>query len=659
MPFQSSESLDDQIVLDGSNGFPNGVISATRPDGIPATSLSDAVNMDYDDFGNLITRYGTQSFIGNGLVANWESIVSNWEALTTTYWGSGLPTDIQILAGFYFDTAASERLIIAGYSPGGATRQLYVGNPTTAWGAISGSSFSSSATYVYFAQLNEKLYYSDGVGVLKYITSANANSSITAGKVSRVDVVFGGSAYDFIPSTAGGTITVTGGGGSGLTLEGVVSNGVVVAVNILNPGSGYTSAPTITFTGAGPTHAHAKAFLSLNPPNKPIYLVSHTQRLFCASADTTITPDTLYFSDILDGETWDPAGSIRVGGDGDPITGLFSWFGSRILVFKERSIWYVDADPTQDPADWVVGLVSGNIGCVSHRSIVGIGADILFLSRDGVRSIAQIQAGTQTDVGLPISAPIKDIVSKINRSKYHLCEAVAWNNRYLLAVPLLDFESLLTEDMQEILTEDDQAILTGSENANNCVLVYHLLAKAWIGYWTNWSVSDFIPTQFSGNGPILMWGGQLLSANSGASQVWAFSDYLPNTRTDPAPITAFFDSGYPYESRITTQAFNFNEPIPQKTGYNAQFALENPNPDWTGSFDMEFSTDMGKTWTTLQTNVDVQPQDFKFLKSFNLISRGRWNNIQFRVKTSQDIGGRMMPQSITTTGFLDSIRPEQ
>lgn len=658
MPFQSSESLDDQIVLDGSNGFPNGVISATRPDGIPATSLSDAVNMDYDDFGNLITRYGAISFIGNGLAANWESIVSNWEALTTTYWGSGLPTDIQIIAGFYFDTAASERLIIAGYSPGGATRQLYVGNPTTAWGAISGSSFSSSATYVYFAQLNEKLYYSDGVGTLKYIDAANSNASTTVGKVSRVDVINQSNNHSTIPAITFSAPPVTVPPSVTATGVAVVSGaGSLVAITITNPGSGYTTAPTITISPAN--GSHAVAYVSLNPPNKPIYLVSHTQRLFCASADTTITPDTLYFSDILDGETWDPAGSIRVGGDGDPITGLFSWFGSRILVFKERSIWYVDADPTQDPADWVVGLVSGNIGCVSHRSIVGIGADILFLSRDGVRSIAQIQAGTQTDVGLPISAPIKDIVSKINRSSYHLCEAVAWNNRYLLAVPLVDFESLLTEDMQEILTEDDEAILTGSENANNCVLVYHLLAKAWIGYWTNWSVADFIPTQFSSNGPILMWGGQLLSATSGASQVWAFSDYLPNTRTDPAPITAFFDSGYPYGSRITTKAFNFNEPIPQKTGYNAQFALENPNPDWTGSFDMEFSTDMGKTWTTLEANVDVQPQDFKFLKSFNLISRGRWNSIQFRVKTSQDIGGRMMPQSITTTGFLDSIRPEQ
>jgi len=653
MPFQSSESLDDQIVLDGSNGFPSGVITATRPDGIPATSLADAVNMDYDDFGNLVTRYGAQSIIGNSLSATWESIVTNWESITS-YWGSSLPTDIEIISGFYFDTAASERIVIAGYSPSGATRQLYVGNPTTSFGAIPSSSYSSSAEYVYFAQLNEKLYYSDGVGSLKYINSSNSHPPITAGKISRVDVINEGNNHSTISTIAFAAPP------SGVTATGVAvvsGAGNLVAIEITNPGSGYTTAPSITISPAN--GSHAVAYISLAAPAKPIYLVSHTQRLFCASADTTLLPDTLYFSDILDGESWDPAGSVRIGGDGDPITGLFSWFGFRLLVLKERSIWYVDANPSQDPADWEIGLVSGNIGCVSHRSIVGVGADVLFLSRDGVRSLAQIQAGTQTDVGLPISAPIKDIVSKINRSKLHLCDAVSWNNRYLLAVPLSDFEDLLTEDQLAILTESDQEILTGSANANNCVLVYHLLAKAWIGYWTNWSVSDFIPTSFSSNGPILMWGGEVLSANSGSGQVWSFSDYLPNTRTDPSPITAFFDSGYPYESRIITKAYNFNEPIPQKTGYNVQFALENQNLDWTASFDMAFSTDMGKTFTTLESNVDVGPQELKFLKSFNLISRGRWNNIQFRLRTSTGIGGRMMPQSITTSGFLDSIRPEQ
>jgi hypothetical protein len=64
MPFQSSDALDDQMLLDGSNGFSTGVVSATRPDAIPATSLESAINMDYDDFGNLVTRLGTLSQTG-------------------------------------------------------------------------------------------------------------------------------------------------------------------------------------------------------------------------------------------------------------------------------------------------------------------------------------------------------------------------------------------------------------------------------------------------------------------------------------------------------------------------------------------------------------------------------------------------------------------
>lgn len=631
MPFQSSESLDDQISLDGSNGFPTGVISATRPDGIPATSMAEAVNMDYDEFGNLVTRFGVQSLVGNSWADTWENIVTNWNSVTQ-YWGSNLPTDIDILAGFYFDTAASERLIVAGYSPAGATRQLYVGNPTTTWSSISGSSFSSTASYVYFAQLNERLYYSDGVGALAYITAANANSSITAGKVSRVDVINQGSGHSALP-----TITFSA-PPSGTTATGdpvVANDGNLIAITITNPGSGYTTAPTITISPAN--QSHALAYVSLSAPSKPIYLVSHTQRLFCASADTANLPDTVYFSDILDGEVWDPAGSVRVGGDGDPITGLFSWFGYKLLVFKERSTWYIEADPSQDPADWVIGLISGNIGCVSHRSIVSVGADVLFLSRDGVRSIAQIQAGTQTDVGLPISAPIKDVISRINRSKLSLCDAVAWNNRYMLAVPL-----------------------DAGSTANTNVLVYHLLAKAWIGYWDNWVVSDFIPTNFAANGPILMWAGKVSTPLSpGSGQVYAFSDYLPNSRTAPAPVSAYYDAGDPYVSQIATKAYNFGEPIPQKTGYNVQFAFENQFSATTGDVNLYFSTDMGNSFTALENNVTIPAANMKFLKSYNLISRGRWNNIQFKAATPTGIGGKLMPQSVTVTGFLDSIRPEQ
>jgi hypothetical protein len=186
MPFQSSDALDDQMLLDGSTAFSTGVISATRPDGIPATSMESAINMDYDDFGNLVTRVGTVSLAGNAVSGNWENIVDNWESVVS-YFGSNLPTNATVFSGFYFDTAASERLVIAVNDT--LTKSLYYGAPAASYNLISGSTLSSSATYVYFAQINDKLFYSDGVGSLRYITSANAYSSVTAGKISRIDVI--------------------------------------------------------------------------------------------------------------------------------------------------------------------------------------------------------------------------------------------------------------------------------------------------------------------------------------------------------------------------------------------------------------------------------------------------------------------------------------
>ena len=46
------------------------------------------------------------------------------------------------------------------------------------------------------------------------------------------------------------TVTITGGGGSGATATAVVAGSAVGAVTITNAGSGYTSQPTITITGA-------------------------------------------------------------------------------------------------------------------------------------------------------------------------------------------------------------------------------------------------------------------------------------------------------------------------------------------------------------------------------------------------------------------------
>jgi len=652
MPFQSSDALDDQMLLDGSTGFSTGVISATRPDAIPATSMESAINMDYDDFGNLVTRLGTVSLTGASEVSNWEDIVSNWES-TNSNFGSNLQSNSTVLSGFYFDTATSERLVIAVNDISTSTKSLYFGSPATSYSQISGSTLNASAFYVYFAQLNDKLFYSDGLGTLKYVSSSNLSNSTAAGKISRIDVINQGSNHGSIP-----TITVAAPpSGITATATAVVSNdGNLVFITITDPGSGYTTAPAITISPAA--SSHAVAFVSLTPPAKPIFLTTHTNRLFAVSADTSIQPDTLYFSDILDGESWDPLGSIRIGGDGDPIKGLYSWFGYQLIVFKERSIWSVNADPTQDAADWTISLISGNIGCSSHRSITAVGPDVFFLSRDGVRSLQQIQAGTQTSVGLALSSPINDLISRIDKTKLDLCDGVFWNNRYLLAVPFVTEEPTIlgVESEYALLTENSIDIaLEGALNENNAVIVYHSLARSWLGYWDNWIVNDFIPTSFSTFGPVLMFAGDIISVSAGAGQVWSFNDYLPNSRLNPISSSAYTDGGANYQSEVITKAYNLNEPIPDKIGYSVQFAFDNPYTTATTTAEVSLAKDMSATFVTLDSALAITSSQ-KFLKAYNLISQGRWNTLQFKVTTD---AGRLSLQSTILSGFVDSVRPQQ
>ena len=630
-PFIANEVLDDPMGVDGSTGFAGGVVSATRPDIIPANALADGLNLDYDDFGNITSRFGSFSINGNPITGTWDTSTEVWST-STKYWGSSIPSTATVLSGFFFDTAASERLVVAVVN--GASRTLYLGNPSTAFATIAGSSFDASASYIYFAQLNERLYYADGVNVLKFIDSTNANNATVATGVSRIDVINPHSGLTSIP-----TVTISAPpSGTTATATAVVSNGQVVAVIVTNPGSGYVTAPTVSFSAAG---IDAVAYISLGPPAKPVFLTTHTQRLFCASADTTLLPDTLYFSDILDGQTWDPAGSVRVGGDGDPITGLYSWFGNRLLVFKERSIWYVDADPTQDPADWVIGTVSGNVGCVSHRSIAAVGADVFFLARDGVRTLSQIQAGTQTDVGIPLSAPIGDLVSQIDPASRAKCDGVYWRNRYMLAVPLRSGQA--------------------SQSSNNAVLVYHVLARAWLGKWDNWNVMDFIPTAFADEGPRLNWAGTLASVPASSSQIRVFADYFSGTRLNPPPVEAFRDDGTSFTTTMVTRAFNFGDATAQKTGYNVQFYTEN-NFAIPAYVDTSFAVDMSGSFTALESQRAIPASSPRSPIAYNLVSRGRWNCIQFKFSSTSGPSSapfRLSLQSVATTGFLETVKPEQ
>ena len=90
----------------------------------------------------------------------------------------------------------------------------------------------------------------DGTGA---ITEAGIFDTIGS-KVDDIAVSAGGTGYTSAP-----TVTFTGGGGTGATATATVAGGVVTAVTVTGVGSGYTSAPTIGFTGGAGSGATATA----------------------------------------------------------------------------------------------------------------------------------------------------------------------------------------------------------------------------------------------------------------------------------------------------------------------------------------------------------------------------------------------------------------
>jgi hypothetical protein len=98
-----------------------------------------------------------------------------------------------------------------------------------------------------------------GSGQFKFalVTSTNFNHQARAAAnmggvspnqfVSSIGVSDGGSGYASAPA-----VTFSGGGGSGATAQATVSGGVVNGITVLTPGSGYSSAPTVTIAPPPP-----------------------------------------------------------------------------------------------------------------------------------------------------------------------------------------------------------------------------------------------------------------------------------------------------------------------------------------------------------------------------------------------------------------------
>ena len=147
------------------------------------------------------------------------------------------------------------------------------------------------------------------------------------------------------------------------------------------------------------------AAVSINTTNAPVdpkYVTGFKNTLFFAGMSSN--PQELVFTAPYGPTDFDPAngaGSIRVD---STITGLFP-FRDSLFIFCEERIFRLDGNTI---SDFVLQPVSRNIGCMNGFTIQEFGGDIVFLGRDGLRTVAGTEKIGDVELG-SISTPVHQL----------------------------------------------------------------------------------------------------------------------------------------------------------------------------------------------------------------------------------------------------------
>lgn len=424
-----NELLDDPLLVEAVTDFRGGVSRVVAPQMLPQNAFARATNMALGPSGNLQTRGGTERV----------TLAPNCTRLLPLALPS-VPASL-LLAG-----AATVRH--TGYDAPNAFAPVIKTGTFTAPALVQGADKG-------FVVTAEDVWECDGTALypLRYLEITLVNKGSGYDSPPAVSFTSAAGAAPVEVASAEATLGAT----AGFTDK-------VVAVNVIYGGRGYTAAPTVTFTaptGSGGVVATATATLRVPPPGA--HAVWHTNRLFIADNDT------LYVSNFFEPGFFGAANSLRVGGgDGQPITGLKAWDNFNLLVFKRLATYLVTTDPTLSVAQWTVEKVSSTVGCVAGRTAVQVGADVWWLSGQGVVSVRRLAQETQREITSSISAPIRDVMSRINWGTVNTSCAAFHDNKVFFALPL---DGVTTP---------------------NSLLVFDTLHQAWLDEWTGLAVDDMV-----------------------------------------------------------------------------------------------------------------------------------------------------------------------
>jgi hypothetical protein len=572
MPIWYNEGLDDQPLFDATVDFRGGMNTTVAPSLLMPNQYALGENVVLNKAGGIETRSGTSLLVSG----------------SNPY------------RGVYFDTPDTEELLLLRDNEAKA----YDGSSTS---TVSGYTATGDISPM---QGVDRVYVASTGGLLEY-----DSTQFYAVKRLSLTIDDGGSGY------TSATLSFSGGSPvEAATAEATVSGGAVTLTNLTAPGRGYTSAPTVTVSGDG---VDATVTATLIDPPAGSTATWHTNRIFLAGISGK--SDTVRVSDLLDPAYWAVGNSFRVGGgEGQAIIAFKSWDVMNLLVFKESSTYLVQTDPAQGVANWGIQKVSDTVGCVASRTAVQVGADVWWLSRQGVVSVRRMAQETQREISASVSVPIQSLMDRVSWQYVNTAHATYIDNKYLLAVPM------------------DGATVPSH------VLVYDTIHQCWAGYWTGRNVTDMVRTNFGGDEALALMlnEGPTVSLDSTLT-----TDYDPGTTVQKD-----------FTPRVEFRSLSFSDPVGLKTA----LSLESEYFDSTALVTLTVQFDEGENHTVYSdtsTGVTILKLPFTIDSDAILRSPGTVNIVRpltgkprFRYMQPKLTGtGKLSVRALKASAFSDTI----
>jgi len=202
----------------------------------------------------------------------------------------------------------------------------------------------------------------------------------SGGLSPNINVTAGGTGYSSPPS-----VTFSGGAGSGAAATAVVAGGAVVAVNLTNPGTGYLATDTVTISFGGPGTG-AAATVRVWPQVKGTTITVFAGRVWWASGRILNFTGTAGFDDLNPANA---AGSTTIT-DSDlshSITGLRA-LNNFLYIFGDSSIKQIGSITIQSSITlFTILTLASDIGTSFLMTILSYNRLVLFANKNGAYGI--------------------------------------------------------------------------------------------------------------------------------------------------------------------------------------------------------------------------------------------------------------------------------